>query len=245
MRSSIRLLAIAALSSALTACGGGGGSSIHPDTTFRSNAIGDSWTYSVSIDFTGFGTYGGTLTEALSSDTYNSAQTIRSTQTFDLQLQQGPATLTSYSEIGTSGTLLAMEVNGSLESVASDTFSVPSTIGAGTSTSGKISLADGETLTETYRVVGTATVATEAGTFECWVVRQTVAWSDGASDAFTLWEAPQVGNYVKISDFTTNSDGSSYSYSASLTSMVTAAATERGIGPLPMRLPPMPLLGRG
>jgi hypothetical protein len=177
----------------------------------------------VAINFGVFGAYKGTMTEALTGDTYNSLPSIRDTQTFYLTLKTGPATLTSYSEISPQGALLATTLSDVLYAVTGDTFSVGSTIGPTTSTTGVITVSTGETLTESYKVVGSESVVTQAGTFACWIVNQKVAYSTGASDDFTMWVAPETGNFVRISDKTIDADGTSYTYTASLTSIVTAA----------------------
>ncbi len=221
-----RLLVASVAGSMVAGCGGG--TPVHPASTFRANKPGDSWNYAVSIDFGIFGKYSGTLTESISADTYNNQSSVRSTRTFYLQLQNGPATITSYDEFSLDGALLAELVNGNLVAVTGDTFAVPSTIGPSTAVSGTVTLADGETITQTYKVMDTARVSTQGGVFDCWVVRETVNRSAGSSDVFTLWVAPETGNYVKISDNTTNSDGSTYSYTATLTSMVTANTRSTG-----------------
>lgn len=132
----------------LVSCGGGGGGgSVSPVTQFRSNTVGDSWNYSVAINFGVFGAYKGTMTEALTGDTYNSLPSIRDTQTFYLTLKTGPATLTSYSEISPQGALLATTLSDVLYAVTGDTFSVGSTIGPTTSTTGVITVSTGETPT--------------------------------------------------------------------------------------------------
>jgi len=197
---------------------------VNPATTFRANVPGDSWNYSVSIDFesygTDFGTYTGTLNENLANDTYNNQPSVRSSSTFNLQLQYGPATITSYSELATTGGLLAEEENGNLVAVTGDTFSMPSTIGPDTNVSGTVTLAGGETIAESYKVFSKAQISTQAGTFECWLVAENINRSDGSSDTIKLWVAPETGNYVKVVDSTTNSDGETYTYTALLTSMV-------------------------
>lgn len=203
-------------------CGGGGGVPVNPATTFRSNVVGDSWNYSVSINFGKFGAYRGTLSNALTADTYNGSPSIRDTSTFFLQLKTGPSTITSYSELSPTGVLLADMVNTVLYPVTSDTFGVGHTIGPKTSTAGVITLSNGETITETYKVTGAESVQTAVGTYACWVVSQTVIDSNGTKDYFTLWVAPETGSYVKIADRTLNPDGTGYTYVASLTSAVTA-----------------------
>lgn len=194
---------------------------VHPATTFRANEPGDTWNYSVSISFGQFGAYAGTLSNALTSDTYNGAASVRDTQTFNLALNTGPSTITSYSEISPSGVLLADMDNAVLYAVTSDTFSTGSTIGPTTSTSGMITLSNGVTLSETYKVIGAEWVQTAAGSYACWIVSQKVVNSDGTKDDFTIWMAPETGNYVRITDTTVNPDGTGYTYTASLTSIVT------------------------
>lgn len=238
----MRSLAAAALGILLCACGGGGSPyAVQPAATFRSNGPGDSWNYNVSITFTGyganFGTYTGTLTEAMTSDTYDNQDTVRFSQTFNLNLQQGPANISSYSEIGLNGQLLAEVDNGQLVAVTSNTFQPPSTLGPGVSAKGTVTLADGTSLAETYTVVGAEDVVTDAGVFRCWKVDQTVAHSDGTSDAFTAWVAPETGNYVKLSDTTTNPDSTAYTYTVSLTSMVAATS-----GSIRLSWPGLPLV---
>ena len=230
----IALLPIAAF--LLISCGGGGESAVRPQNSFRANNIGDSWNYDVSINFGQFGAYKGTIVEALTADTYSGQSTIRDTRTFYLTLKTGPATITSYSEISLKGVLLATMVNAKLYDVISDTFTVGRTIDGSTRTAGVITLSNGTTLTETYRVVGTEKVATKAGTFDCWVVAQTVISSDGTIDRFTMWVAPEIGGYVKISDRTVNPDGSGYTYVASLTSIVTPPPP-KGVNPTPLARP--------
>ena len=203
---------------------------MQPASVLRANGPGDSWNYSVSITYSdGFGTYTGTLAEALTSDTYNNQPTVRSTRTFNLTLSSGPATITSYSEVGMQGQLLAEFDNGTLEAVTGDTFQSPATLGPGVSASGTVTLADGTSLHETYRVVGSASVMTAEGAFNCWVVDQEVDHSDGTKDVFTAWIAPETGNYVKLTDTTTQPGALTYSYTVSLTSMVSPTAEQAGL----------------
>jgi len=227
-----RIVPLVSCAVLLASCGGGGsGASVQPATTFRSNQVGDSWNYSVSINFGQFGAYRGTLNEGLTADTYNGLASIRDTQTFNLALNTGPSTITSYSEISPQGVLLADMVNAVLYGVTSDTFSIGGSIDSTTSTSGVITLSDGVTITETFKVIGAEVVNTAAGSYACWIVSQKVVNSNGTSDSFVIWMAPQIGNYVRITDTTVNPDGTGYTYTASLTSMVNVAgATARKTG---------------
>ncbi len=214
---------------------------MNPATTFRSNVAGDAWNYEVeTINFGIFGSYHGTLTEALTDDTYGGSKSLRFTETFNLQLQTGPAAITSYEELSPSGALLAELDNGTLTAVKSDTFSVPTPLSLSTDTTGVITLADGTSFAITYKIVGKTQLSTPAGSFSCWVVHESVVHSNGTTDAFTIWVAPETGNYVQVADKTVNPDGTGYQYTASLTSIVTPnAATvgsiRRGIG---FALPP-------
>ena len=237
----ISILAVCAM--VLSSCGGGGGGIVHPATTFRANQVGDIWLYSVAINFGQFGAYTGTLTDSLTSDTYNGQPSIRNTQTFNLLLNTGPSTITSYSEISPQGVLLADMVSAVLYPVTSDTFSTGSTIGSTTSDSGVITLSNGETITETYKVIGTEVVQTQVGSFACWIVKQTVVNSNGVKDDFTIWMAPETGNYVRIDDTTQNPDGTGYTYTASLTSIVTPTSQNREAGSLHL-LGHLPKLGQ-
>jgi len=222
----------------LASCGGGGGgSAVHPVTTFRANIPGDSWMYDVAINFGQFGAYKGTMSEALTDDTYNGQATVRDTQTFNLALKTGPSTTTSYSEIALDGTLLAIMLSDVLYAVTSDTFFLGATIGPTTSANGVITVSTGETLTQSYTVVGQEEVQTAGGRFACWIVSQRVSYSTGASDNFVLWVAPETGNFVKITDTTNNGDGTGYTYTASLTSMVTAASARPTVSNTPLHLP--------
>ena len=214
---------------AAASCGGGGGGQavVQPSTTYRANVPGDSWSYAVNIDFGQFGSYTGTLSQSLSNDTYNGAPSIKQTQQFDLMLKTGPSNVTSYSEFSPTGQLLAETINASWEVVSSDTFNVPSTPSIGASSSGVISFASGLTTTETYKIVGAAPVATAAGSYNCWIVDQSAVRSDGVSDKFTSWVAPETGNFVVLKDTTNNGDGTGYTYTARLTSLVAATTNRR------------------
>lgn len=224
----------------LVSCGGGGATQeVHPATSFRVNNVGDSWTYSVAIDFGQFGAYKGTMTDALTSDTYSGQPSVRDTQTFNLALKTGPAVLTSFSEISAQGALLATTLNDVLYPVTGDTFHVASTIGPTTNDAGVISISTGETLTETYKVIGAERMATPAGTFNCWIVLQKVVYSTGASDDFAMWIAPEIGSFVRITDKTINADGSGYTYTAVLTSANPAPSA--GKPPVGVRLIRSPL----
>jgi hypothetical protein len=161
----------------------------------------------------------GTLTHGLSSSTLNGQPTIRESEAFQFKLPAGETTSSGYSEFSLQGVLLATSVNGSLLAVTSDTFNTGSTIDAKTSASGVITLANGQTLTETYKVVGAELCTTPSGTYKTWVVKQTVLNSAGILDQFTLWVAPETGSYVKISDVTSTPIGTAYSYTASLSAM--------------------------
>lgn len=208
----------------LSSCGGGGNNPIaHPVSTYRANGVGDSWSYKVAINFGQFGSDTGTLSSSLTSDTYNGQPTIRDTEDFTIDYSSGPHDTVSYSEISNSGKLLATMVNAVLYDVTSDTFSTGSTLSPTTTASGVITLSNGETLTESFKVVGTAFCNTPAGIFACWVANQTTTNSNGTTDHFTMWIAPETGNYVQIKDTTLNPDGTGYTYTASLTSMVSAA----------------------
>ena len=207
---------------ALCGCGGSGGGPVVPVATFSATGPGDTWNYAVNIDFGVFGKFAGTLTEALTNDTYNGNPSVRFTRTFNLQITSGPAILTSFEEISPAGRLLAESVNGSPVAVTQDTFSTPSTLSQTTSTSGEISLDNGESFSSTYRVVGVARTQTGAGTFACWLVNQNVTHSDTTTDAYTMWIAPETGNYVRVKDTTVNPDGTGYTYIAVLTSHVSS-----------------------
>lgn len=216
----------------LASCGGGSsGVAVRPASTYRANQIGDSWTYTVSINFGQFGSYPGTLTEALTSDTYNGEASIRDSQTFHLALNTGPATISSYSEISPSGVLLAEMVNAVLYSVTSDTYAEGDLIGPTTSAGGVVTLSNGDTITESFHVEGAEWVQTPAGQYACWVASESVVNSNGTKDSFTLWIAPETGNYVRVVDKTLNPDGTGYTYTAALSSMITAPELRYGTTP--------------
>ena len=228
---------------AVTSCGGGGGNTppAQPVATYRANAVGDSWTYKVAIDFGQFGSDKGSLSSVLTADTYNGQPSIRDTEDFLIDYSTGPHDTVSYSESSTNGTLLATMVNAVLYGVTNDTFSIGSTLSQTTSASGVITLSNGETLTETFRIVGTAYCTTPAGKFACWVATQSTVDSNGTTDHFTMWIAPETGNYVQLKDTTLNPDGTGYTYTASLTAMVSAPKrpTSSGNSPsfgIPQRL---------
>ncbi|MDR3689881.1 MAG: hypothetical protein P4L46_10915 [Fimbriimonas sp.] len=213
---------LAGLAFLLSGCGGGGGTSaIHPSPTSRSNQPGDAWNYVVSIDFGKFGSYRGTLSDTLSNDTFNGAPSIRETQVFDLLLKTGPSVITSYAEYSTTGQLLAETIDAVLQTVQSDTFATSGTFALGNSDAGTITFASGLTIAETYKVVSVGAASTSVGSFDCWIVDQTAKRSDGVSDRFVLWIAPETGNSVRMQDTTNNGDGTGYTYTASLTSMAT------------------------
>jgi hypothetical protein len=217
-----RFAILAACAAALTSCGGGGSADVNPATTFRPNVVGDAWNYQVeTINFGVFGSYGGTLSEAFSSDTFNGGPSIRFTRSFDLSFPSGPTTISSYEELSPAGVLLAEQDGSGLSNVVSNTFNVPTPLSLSTQASGVLTLADGSSYTITYKIVGKTQMITLAGTFACWIVNQTVTHSDGTVDTYTLWIAPETGNYVRITDTTTNTDGTGYQYTASLTSIVT------------------------
>ncbi len=199
-----------------TSCGGGGVSAVDPVSTYRENLPGDSWQYDVQISFGKFGSYTGTLDILLETDTYKGAPTIKRTQVFHLALKDGPATITSYSEYGADGKLLAESVNAVLLDVISNTLVVPYPFRIGNRASGVTTLSDGSTINQTYAVVDAQPVNTPAGPFSCWVVDETAHRSDGTSDTYRIWVAPETGNYARITDTTVNPDGSGYTYTASL-----------------------------
>jgi len=207
----------------LAGCGGGGGSSPTPPANGRANKVGDSWEYSVDIDFGFFGQYQGTLSEDLSSDTYKGNPTTKFTRTFNLNLQQGPAVLSSAQQISSNGKLVAETVNGDFVDVVSNTFVPPPAFVKGAQSSGVLTLANGQTFTETYKVVGASSVVTAAGKFNCWLIDEEVDHSDGITDTSEFWIAPEIGNYVRLVNTTINPDGTGYRYIASMTSNVTAA----------------------
>jgi hypothetical protein len=51
---------------------------------------------------------------------------------------------------------------------------------------------------------------------------QKVQNSNGTKDTFTIWMAPEIGNYVQIKDITNIPGGPVYTYTATLLSTVTA-----------------------
>jgi hypothetical protein len=208
----------------LASCGGGGNNPIaHPVSTYRANGVGDSWTYKVAINFGQFGSDTGSLSSVLTADTYNGQPSIRDTEDFTIDYANGPHDTVSYSETSTSGLLLATMVDAVLYNVTSDTFSTGNTLSPTTAATGVITLSNGETLTESFKVVGTAFCTTPAGQFACWVATQSTIDSNGTTDHFTMWIAPETGNYVQIKDTTLNPDGTGYTYTASLTAMASAA----------------------
>jgi len=219
-------LAVGAL--VMASCGGGGGSlSAPPATSFRANIPGDSWTYNVHIDFGSLGSFPGSLSVALTNDTYQGVPTVRSTQTFVIDTNNGPSSVVSYAEIGLDGQLLAETQNGILLAVTSNTFSIPGTIGPNTSSSGVTTFSDNETITQTFNVVGTDQISTPSGSYSCWVATQKAVQSTGTTDAFRIWEAPETGNYVRLTDTTTSTNSAGYTYTASLASTVTASQQNR------------------
>jgi hypothetical protein len=235
------LALVPVLAALASSCGGGGGSIPDPASTYRQNQPGDQWNYSVSINFGIFGSYGGTLTEVLSPDTYNGQPTTMDTRTFNLQLQTGPGTITDYTETNAQGQLVAEDINGALEGVTSDTFNPPSQLALDQSASGVIAFSGGLTFTETYRVSGAEYINTPAGQFDCWVIQQTNMHSDGTSDSSTSYVAPEIGNAVKIVETTVNPDGSGYTYTATLTSTVAPVSANYPLRSI--RLPSAPTLG--
>lgn len=218
--------ALIALVPVLTACGGGGGTGapVKPVSTYRANTVGDSWTYDLSIDLTQKGSGTGSLIHGLSTDTYNGSPSIREYQTFSFKINGQLSTSDGYSELSTDGALIATDVNGTVYPVTSDTFNTGNTLALGTKASGVITLSNGETLTESFEVVGAQNVATPAGTFACWVTKQKVVDSGGITDNFTMWIAPETGSYVMISDVTTTPLGEAYTYTAKLSQFTTAAS---------------------
>jgi len=230
MRNWIALPLAAGLLGTLAGCGGGGGSSSTLSTHSRANKAGDSWDYSVDIDFGIYGQYKGTLSEGLTSDTYEGNPTTRFTRTFNLVLQQGPAVITSEEQIGSNGKLVAETVNGQFVDVVSNTFVPPPAFVKGAQSSGTLTLANGQTFNETYKVVGAASIVTAAGKFNCWLIDEEVDHSDGTTDTSEFWIAPEIGNYVRLVNTTINPDGSGYRYVASMTSNVTAAVARSSGG---------------
>lgn len=219
-----RLALLVGCAVAVSSCGGGGGSPtvVQPVSTFRANQPGDSWNYVVSINFGQFGSYTGTLSQSISNDTFNGSPSIKQTQVFDLALKTGPSSVTSYSEYSPTGVLLAETINAVLLTVATDTFNVSGTLSSTTNDSGVITFTSGLTIDDTYRVIGTGATSTPAGSFNCWIVDQSAVRSDGVSDEFETWVAPETGNFVKLRDTTNNGNGTGYTYTATLTSMVTS-----------------------
>ncbi len=221
----------------VVSCGGAGAGVPQPATLFRANVAGDTWVYAVNINYGIFGDYNGSLSNVLTSDTYQGKPSVRDTQTFILLLNTGAATITSYSESSSQGDLLADMVSGVLYPVTSDTFVIGPTIGPSTADSGAITLSNGETLTESFKVVGAEWVSTRAGNFPCWVAQQQATNSDGTTDTFVLWMAPEIGTYVKITDTTEIAGVVQYSYTASLVSLVTAKSALSHGSWTPPRLP--------
>ncbi len=219
LKRSLPLIGCAAL---LSSCGGGGGvpaTPVVPTSTYRSNQVGDSWTYALSINLGKLGSGKGTLRHGLSTDTFNGQPAIRDSNSLQVLLKSGLTTSSGYSVISMQGALVATTVNGTLYQVTGNTFNTGSSIDGSTNSSGVITLSNGQTLTETYKVVGTELCTTPSGTYKTWVVKQTALDSTGILDEFTLWIAPETGSYVKIRDVTTTLIGPAYSYTATLTSM--------------------------
>ena len=204
-------------------CGGGGGgvgTQINPVATYRANQPGDEWDYAVAINFGKFGAYKGTLTITLANDTYNGSPSIKQTQVFNLQLKTGPSKITSYEEYSPKGVLLAETIDAKLQVVSSNTLSVLSPLAIGNISSGTLTFQSGLTIDETYKITSAAAIATTIGNYNCWVIDQTAKRSDGVSDTVRMWVAPETGNYVVLKDATDNGDGTGYTYTAKLTTLI-------------------------
>ncbi|HWD40030.1 MAG TPA: hypothetical protein VG944_14370 [Fimbriimonas sp.] len=207
----------------LAGCGGGGGPSVHPATTYRSNGPGDTWSFSLDFDFGQFGKGPGTMVESLSTDTYNNAPSIKDAKSFRITLPHQNIAIDEYAELGTDGSLLAELINGTLLALTSSTFRLPPTIDRSTAASGTLTFSGGYSITQQYRVVGAERITVPAGKFDCWVVSEQAQRSDGSSDNYRFWIAPETGHYVQATDTTDNGDGTGYTYTMKMTSMQTAS----------------------
>lgn len=197
-----------------------------PSNVLRRNVVGDTTNYSVVGTYSQVGgaqrvATTGTANEIFNPTTVGGRVGLIDVRSITLTINGSPVTFTDSYAIDSSQSTLGISDAGFIQSVASGAVTYPLNVDTTTILQGTEVLANGVSVSFHYAVIGVNTVSIPTGTYDCWLVREGMEYSDGNKIEVEMNYSPDLAAALNAHIYRSFPSGLSLSLQLTTTQLVT------------------------